>query len=466
MARRTRRLPLAPVSRRLSGLALAGAAVVASTLAAVPLHAAELGEPRVSSHIGQPLVADIELTMLEDPAAPVQVRLASREVYNGAGIAVPPALSTLNLSVMRRDGRQFLHATTLRAVEGEHLHLYLELVDKGQRVVRLATLWLTPDPNPAPPPRPPAPAPVAPSVPAPVVAALSTPLPAPLPAPVPVPAAPPPARPAAPSPAAAPVRAEPKRVRLPNPVPKLALPGAQAEAHAPSCQRQSEDARACTALGEKNADLRAQLARLEDKVKGLQAALGARQGEPAPAAPAAPSAAKPAAAHAPSVAPQPPGAHAPTPPQASAAGAVPAGDDKAQAAPDPAHESKGDGAHAGDAEPTPEAAPPKPEVKPAGPKPIHAIKPLVPRKPNDKEKDKEKEADGEGGLPWGWIGAALALLGLGAGGVAFLRRRKPGNVDIPAPGLLARLRQRLAARGRPAPAAPAQAAREAEPTLE
>jgi Tfp pilus assembly protein FimV len=113
-------------------------------------HAAELGEARVSSHIGQPLVADIELAMIDDPAAPVSVRLASPEVYNGAGIAMPPVLASVNLSVMRRDGRQFLHVTSLRPVDGEHLHLYLELADKGQRTVRLATLWLTADPNPAP----------------------------------------------------------------------------------------------------------------------------------------------------------------------------------------------------------------------------------------------------------------------------------------------------------------------------
>src|SRR5690349_9818388 len=87
-------------------------------LAAVgSVHAAELGEARVSSHIGQPLVADIELTTVEDPAAQVAVRLASPEVYNGAGIAMPPVLASVNLSVMKRDGRQFLHLTSLRPVE-------------------------------------------------------------------------------------------------------------------------------------------------------------------------------------------------------------------------------------------------------------------------------------------------------------------------------------------------------------
>ncbi|WP_036252827.1 FimV family protein, partial [Massilia sp. BSC265] len=75
--------------------------------------AAELGEPRVSSFIGQPLVADIELTMLEDAANPVQVRLAHPNVYRGANIGMPAVLSSLRMSVMQRDGRQFLHITSL-----------------------------------------------------------------------------------------------------------------------------------------------------------------------------------------------------------------------------------------------------------------------------------------------------------------------------------------------------------------
>ena len=68
------RLPLR-LSLSFSCALLAGAA-----------QAAELGEPRVSSFIGQPLVADIELTMLEDAASPVQVRLAHPNVYRGANI--------------------------------------------------------------------------------------------------------------------------------------------------------------------------------------------------------------------------------------------------------------------------------------------------------------------------------------------------------------------------------------------
>ncbi|CAH0274245.1 hypothetical protein SRABI118_03578 [Massilia sp. Bi118] len=392
--------------------------VLASALGSA--HAAELGDARVSSHIGQALVADIELAMVDDPAQAVSVRLASPEVYNGAGIALPPVLASLNLSVMRRDGRQFLHVTSLRPVDSDHLHLYLELVDKGQRTVRLATLWLTPDPNPAP-----VPAPVPAVVPAPVAHAAPAPKAAPMPAPA--------RRTAAvrrPEPLVAP--AEEEGAKQPAPVKtrlharKLAgtahaeakaaavlpLPlHAQQSAAPAACVQQAEAAKVCAALDGKNAALQAKLGALEGKVKSLQATLGAA------------SAAAPAAAAAHGSAPAP----APEAPHVSA--------------------------------PEPEAA-----KEPPGPKPISTIKPLVPRKP------KAPPPEPESSLPWGWIGGAAALL-LALGSAAMLLRRRVRtvqNVAIPAePRLLERLRQRFASRTKPAPAAAPAAVEEAvEPTFE
>jgi hypothetical protein len=250
-----------------------------STLALVAtfasVHAAELGEVRVSSRVGQPLVADIELAMIDDPATPVAVRLASPEVYNGAGIAMPPVLSSVNLSVMKRDGRQFLHVTSLRPVDAEHLHLYLELVDKGQRSVRLATLWLTADPNPAP-------AAIPVPAPAPVPAVVAHAEPAPRPTVIPVSA--PPAKRLQARPAAVKTQPEPKAA-APAPVPApapLSIHVPQPAAPA-ACVHQAEQAKVCAALDGKNAALKAQIGQLEGKVKVLQQSLGA----PAAAAEAA-----------------------------------------------------------------------------------------------------------------------------------------------------------------------------------
>jgi hypothetical protein len=228
--------------------------------------AAELGDVRVSSYAGQQLVADIELTALESPGTAVQVRLAHPDVYRGASIAFPPVLSSLNLAVMQRDGKQFLHVTSLKPVDGDHLHLYLELDDGGHRSVRLATVWLGADPHPAPPP-----APVRDETAAPVA---------------------PPARVAADTPPAAPVRvpvpvlARPTPPRLPVHLVVVA-PAPVAKVAAACVPQPNLEARACIVLDSKNAALRAQITQLEHKVKVMQ---GEMQGNIA----AAPAAAQPA----------------------------------------------------------------------------------------------------------------------------------------------------------------------------
>jgi len=186
---------------------LAGAGVLCAA------HGAELGEAVVKSWLGQPLIADVEL--LPDGAAPVQAALARPNVYEAAGLAVPPVLGSAHLSVMRRDGRQFLHVTTIAPVEQSTVHLFLELNDNGRHSVREVTLWLVPDPHPAPPPAP-------------------EPLPTPAPA--------------------------------PPPRKQAATPGVDAAAVA-------EARRACAALDYKNAELSAQIVDLEEKVKQLQSAV-------------------------------------------------------------------------------------------------------------------------------------------------------------------------------------------------
>lgn len=131
--------------------------------------AAELGDVAVRSYIGQPLAADIELVSLTpEEAGSLQVRLARPDVYRGASITMNPALSSVRMSVVRRDNKSFLHVTTAGAVSADFVHVYVELSVAGRQEVRLATVWLQPDPNPAPPPPAPSPAPV--PTPAPLVA--------------------------------------------------------------------------------------------------------------------------------------------------------------------------------------------------------------------------------------------------------------------------------------------------------
>lgn len=242
------RLRIAVLARHACAITLAGFLACAQ--------AAELGTPVVRSHIGQPLIADIELTHLADAAVAVVVRPAHPDVYKGANIAMHPVLSNLNMSVMRRDGRQFLHLTSTKEVDSQYVHLFLELLEGNKRNIRTETLWLTPDPTPAPPP------------------------PAPPPAPAPVP--------------------EPVAV-IAQPLARAALPAARvlklppSPAAAGTCPS-AEQVKACAETGYKNGLLSAQIVELEEKVRALELAM---KGGPAVAAPSAKAAAKPAAKGAP-----------------------------------------------------------------------------------------------------------------------------------------------------------------------
>ncbi|MDO8069205.1 FimV family protein [Janthinobacterium sp. SUN206] len=284
-------------------------ACAAASLALPPVMAAELGDMAVLSHVGQPLLAEIELTALApEEAGGVAVRLASPDVYRGGGIGMDPALQTLTISPLERGGRHYVRVTTRQAIQAGHVHLYLLLGSGNGAVVRLGTLWLTPAP----------PAAVAP-VSAPARSAVPAPAPAPVPVPVPQPLPLPRAVSAAPSPDAAALaaraRAEglvrPARVFVPPPAapapPAAALrpaPLRRATAPVAACAPQTnmEQAQACVALDEKNAALNDKLGELEGKIGALQQALA----QPAAAA----AAAAPAEAQAPHAKPKPKPLHA------------------------------------------------------------------------------------------------------------------------------------------------------------
>jgi hypothetical protein len=405
-------------------------------------------------------------------------------VYNAAGIAVPPAVASLNLAVMRRDGRQFLHVTSLRPVDADHLHLYLELTDHGQRAVRLVTLWLTPDPAPAAPPMTAPAGPVLlPTVPAPRVERAA-------PAGAPAIVAPAPEAAIMPAPLRARVEAAtPAPKHLPvraavtatsanadeapsathRPASRASIEPAPLRAHDPqsaTCAGHGAEAQACAALGARNAELRARIGKLEARVDTLRASLGAAAmpAQTPAAARAAPDTdadagkghgaaksqlhdsvekAAPAPAHAP-VAKE--GIDDKAKAGAGNGSQESAGRD-AEASPEAATEAKDHKEHkdGGDDKQAREPASPDAGAEasrpPAGPKPISSIKPLVPHKP--------KTPPADDGLPWGWIAGGLgALAGAGAiGALVVARFRKRGGAAPAEPGWLSGLRGRLRARG-------------------
>jgi hypothetical protein len=223
--------------------------------------AAELGDAAVRSYIGQPLVADVELSALADPAAQVTVRNAHADVYRGANIGLNPVLSSLAFSVVRRDGSQFVHITSTRPVESDYVHLFLELTEGNKRNIRPVTLWLTADPTPPPPPKPvPSPAPV-----------IAKPVPAPAPASPPI------------------SRAEPEE---PAPVRKPVRVITLGQAPA-ACAVSEEKLKSCAETDYKNGLLSAQVVELEEKVRQLQMIVDAKTLAPAAAAPLASAPKKP-----------------------------------------------------------------------------------------------------------------------------------------------------------------------------
>jgi hypothetical protein len=110
--------------------------------------AAEFGEPVVTSFVGQPLIAEVELTALsEEDGAALQVHLAPLDVYREANVKFDPVLSSLHFMLRRHDHRQFIRISSSQAIKTAHVILFLDLIARNDHAVRALTLWLDADPN-------------------------------------------------------------------------------------------------------------------------------------------------------------------------------------------------------------------------------------------------------------------------------------------------------------------------------
>lgn len=173
--------------------------LVAAGLVALPFwaQAAGLGRLTISSALGQPLSAEIEIfTADKAELESLSASLASNEAFRDARVEFAPVLSTLRFNVEKRpDGKAVLKVTSSRPVTDPFIDMLVELNWASGRLVREYTLLL--DPPGVAKPQTVAPAGVsAPAAPAPAVA----PAPAPTPrvaAPAPAPTEPA-AKPAAP----------------------------------------------------------------------------------------------------------------------------------------------------------------------------------------------------------------------------------------------------------------------------
>jgi pilus assembly protein FimV len=173
--------------------------------------AAGLGRLTVLTSIGQPLVAEIDLSVTREELGSLSARLAVPDAYSKANLQYNPALAGARLTVETRSaGQPYLKLVTTRPVSEPFIDVLVELTWSSGRLSREYTALL--DPPGIPPARPAAP--VLSSMPelTPAPAPITTPAPAPQPAAAAAPAEPQPR--AEPPVAAAPDRAAPAPVAV------------------------------------------------------------------------------------------------------------------------------------------------------------------------------------------------------------------------------------------------------------
>lgn len=128
--------------------------LVAAGLIAVPLmaNAAGLGKLSVTSALGQPLAAEIELFAADKAELDsLSANLASDQAFRDARIDYAPVLSSLRFTVeKKRDGRAVLKVTSSRPVTDPFIDLLVELNWASGRLVREYTMLLDPPGMPVP----------------------------------------------------------------------------------------------------------------------------------------------------------------------------------------------------------------------------------------------------------------------------------------------------------------------------
>ncbi len=122
--------------------------LVAAGLIAMPLmaHAAGLGKLSVTSALGQPLAAEIELFAADKAELDsLSASLASDQAFRDARVDFAPVLSSLRFAVEKRpNGRAVLKVSSSRPVNDPFIDLLVELNWASGRLVREYTMLLDP----------------------------------------------------------------------------------------------------------------------------------------------------------------------------------------------------------------------------------------------------------------------------------------------------------------------------------
>ena len=131
---------------KLKKIVVAAALALVSLASTAPVGAAGLGKLTVTSALGQPLRAEIDLTAVtREEATSLTSRLASPEAFRQAGIDYNPALLGVRFSVARRpSGQFFISLTSSLPINEPFVDMLVELNWATGRLVREYTFLLDP----------------------------------------------------------------------------------------------------------------------------------------------------------------------------------------------------------------------------------------------------------------------------------------------------------------------------------
>ena len=158
--------------------------VLAGLMASTTVDALGLDRLKVTTALGQPLVAELDLSVAPgDDVDSIKANIASPAVYRAAGVEYQGIVQTIRVQVLRRpNGTPYLRLASSQSINDPYLDILVEVNSSTGRLVREYVFLLDPPATavaqaiePSQPPRP-------------VMPAQSAPAPRPAPAPAPVPA--------------------------------------------------------------------------------------------------------------------------------------------------------------------------------------------------------------------------------------------------------------------------------------
>lgn len=129
------------------GISSLRAWILAASLLSVSAvaHAAGLGRINVTSALGQPFKAEVELVASKNELPSLAVRMASPEAFARSGLTYTPALADVKVSIEKRgDGEPYVQLTSTTAIEEPFIDLMLELSWASGRITRQFTALLDP----------------------------------------------------------------------------------------------------------------------------------------------------------------------------------------------------------------------------------------------------------------------------------------------------------------------------------